>query len=414
MKKYSFVLSVLGISIFIAGCNITINNTLKPSETVSQTLPASESTLIPLTKSPTTRPMSTQKSERIVRIFHDSVGLLLLNERNKIVNSFPFEADYFSIHPDSCEIIGDYFSRDSGFQIRIKDYHGRDIQTINPLLDELPMGFYRDSISPDIKWLTYTIVGEYGYGPADSEYQQLFIVAIDEKIPQKPIQLTKNAGAYPGIPTWSPDGKYLAYTDFNQQGVPQLFIYDLEQGKSIRITNFQMSKATQYITLYQWSPDSSQIALVLMDIEKSNGDRKYSQGKLGLITINNQKLQWLNLGEPPIKITELWWGANNNLIVLTANPSSTDYDQIKWIDVGAGKIYTSLKASDFPNNRSLDSLIPLKPNLDEVTLITDKGIHSYSLIDNTLDPLEDFVTEGLPYLVISPSGFPIPDECYFP
>lgn len=60
-------------------------------------------------------------------------------------------------------------------------------------------------------------------------------------------------GCTMGPPTWSPDGRYLAYTT-NRPGFFELFLFDVETGAERRITHFSHDTED-----YTWSPDGTRI-----------------------------------------------------------------------------------------------------------------------------------------------------------
>jgi WD40 repeat protein len=404
--------------LFLVGCNFQSQNSPTPTKVTTPTLIISKRTQAQPQGSATATQTQTKEPIKIARILRDNSGILLLDENINIVKKIPYNEDIntaaldyravlndYAFDPFSCEIIEVGYFYEARFNIEVKDFHGRVTQTITPKLVEQPSG-YRYSISPDKKWLIYTIVGNEGYGPADSQYQQLKIVKIDEQIPQKATQLTRNAGAFPAIPTWSPDGKMLAYTDFDGSGAPQLFVLDLENGELKKITNIIKEKTDQFISLLKWSTDSKRIAFVLTDIEKNQNEYLYTQGQLGVITSDGNEFQWLNIGNPPIEISYLWWGIKNNLLINAEKPSSPDYDQILWMNVGDEKITNTLKAAV--------STGPVNLDLSEITLYSNEGRMKYSVINDTFSPIQEPETEGLSQWVLSPSGGMVPYICYYP
>ena len=75
----------------------------------------------------------------------------------------------------------------------------------------------------------------------------------------KPQNLTNDA-AYDVDPTWSPDGRYLAWSSDRAGGLLQIWIRDMQTGQMRQLTHIP----TQPTSL-QFSPDGKRIAFVNVD-----------------------------------------------------------------------------------------------------------------------------------------------------
>jgi Tol biopolymer transport system component len=73
------------------------------------------------------------------------------------------------------------------------------------------------------------------------------------KIGQEPQQLTGD-GYYKCDPSWSPDGKFIAYSS-DKAGTEDLYVLDLETGDEQRATSIVGAEVSS-----AWSPDGSQLA----------------------------------------------------------------------------------------------------------------------------------------------------------
>lgn len=115
--------------------------------------------------------------------------------------------------------------------------------------------------SPDGKWITYV-------SDATGE-DEIYIRSQDGS--SEPIQLTKNSKNYKYQPLWSPDSKKLLWSDRAQN----LFVVDID---SKSVTKIAESKVFEYDD-YTWSPDSKWIAYTNPENDQQNIIKLYSLEK---------------------------------------------------------------------------------------------------------------------------------------
>jgi dipeptidyl aminopeptidase/acylaminoacyl peptidase len=108
--------------------------------------------------------------------------------------------------------------------------------TISP--DGTKAAFVVNSIEPDgdTKW-------EYKY------FNQIFVVPVDGSAAPKALTAKENASQ----PTWSPDGKQLAFVR-TVDTKPQIFLLSFDGGEPIQLTKFKYGASSP-----KWSPDGKQI-----------------------------------------------------------------------------------------------------------------------------------------------------------
>lgn len=119
-----------------------------------------------------------------------------------------------------------WFSDESGeYELYIRDALGRGAPR-KIRLEDKPTFYSDPRWSPDSRKIAY----------ADA-HLHLWYVDIDEK---KPVKVATDRYLYPSgdrAPAWSPDGKWLAYTNRLPNYLGAVFVYSLAEGKSTQITD---------------------------------------------------------------------------------------------------------------------------------------------------------------------------------
>jgi WD40-like Beta Propeller Repeat len=128
-----------------------------------------------------------------------------------------------------------------------------------------------DALSPDETWIAYKIgsgnVEERGddLEPIRYEYENLETMSLDGT--QGPYRLSQNGGAWRAA--WSPDSNQIAYSDYDDQGVHQLFVISRNGANRKQITSFIDPKVE--IMKILWSPKGDKIA-ILVDQDGDESD----------------------------------------------------------------------------------------------------------------------------------------------
>src|SRR5262249_10611646 len=117
----------------------------------------------------------------------------------------------------------------------------RDFDTQTP---RQALGIERPVLSPDGKSIAFVALGDLWLLPTTGG---------------KPQNLTNDA-AYDVDPTWSPDGRYLAWSTDRAGGLLEIWIRDMQTGQMRQLTHIP----TQPTSL-QYSPDGKRIAFVNVD-----------------------------------------------------------------------------------------------------------------------------------------------------
>jgi len=127
-------------------------------------------------------------------------------------------------------------------------------------------------VSPDGKWIAYT-VGRVD-AAADKQIADLWMVSWDGT---QDVRLTYTAGdGSASSPRWSPDGRYLTFLSSRpgKSKGKQVWALDRRGGEAFQLTNVK-----GHISSYEWSPDSTRLAMVMTDRDASEGDDEKEKDK---------------------------------------------------------------------------------------------------------------------------------------
>ncbi|MFQ5705535.1 MAG: prolyl oligopeptidase family serine peptidase [Gemmatimonadales bacterium] len=139
------------------------------------------------------------------------------------------------------------------------------------------------AMSPDGKLVAYVVrepvmEGEklYGRGGADDGYlSQIWIVSATGKLNVQYTTAEKSSSN----PSFSPDGKYLAFTS-SRSGKNQIWMMRVQGGEAFQLTNGEKGVGS-----YRWSPDGSLIAYTMQDPD-SPEEKKAKKEKRDVILVD--------------------------------------------------------------------------------------------------------------------------------
>src|SRR6266436_10153320 len=109
-------------------------------------------------------------------------------------------------------------------------------------------------MSPDGQWVVYSV--RTRMLKDDKNEQRLWMVSTHSG---DPIPMTAE-GVSSSHPRWSPDGKYLAFLSTRNAGKSQVWLLNRLGGEAQKLTD-----APQDVNDFDWSPDSTRLALLLRD-----------------------------------------------------------------------------------------------------------------------------------------------------
>ncbi len=161
-----------------------------------------------------------------------------------------------------------------------------DFATLLPRPENVANRMAGGDISPDAKRVVVEARGELFSIPAEHG---------------PVINLTNSSGAFDQHPSWSPNGKWIAWWS-DKSGEYEIWLYDQKDGSSKKLTNFNKGMGWQLF----WSPDSKKIAFInyqqeIQVLTVATGD---------IITIDKTDL----LPYAALQGFRLSWSSDNNWI----------------------------------------------------------------------------------------------------
>ncbi|MFQ5580920.1 MAG: hypothetical protein ACE5FZ_09930 [Nitrospiria bacterium] len=387
----------------------TVTATLSP--VTSTVMPAELPTSEPISTTPaytsTPLPMITATAEIPSFLEGPLVGFriddlvdnyLLLSDIGKGTNreirgeltNYPFEIQWFD---NGCQMfIGEYLIDLNGKKL----WQTPDIQWDNLLSEDAwSVGLIR--LSPDKEWLAYQIwSGAQTYESA--EFVDVGVINFNDTTSL--IFLTKNGGAREIA--WSSNGQWLAFSDYDDQGILQVYIATPEGEVVQQITNHTESlKRINYIV---WSPDDEYIAYAVTNLLETTLPYQYKEGDegwVGIVSRMGDLVQQITINKFGNVIDKgIWWNADSSRIVFVGNSlpiageEPTSGRQIHWAEVDTGTITNSFFETDAPSGQF--ELALAVGNIDTILFNSQEDFYLLDVSTNTIEKLvSDYNFAGL-------------------
>jgi len=254
-SKFSVKMLIL-LTLILDGCGIKIQSS---TTNLAPTVQATESNRVIPT------PTKKQNSQTII-IADERVGYYFEDLRTGSIEQWqPNNVVYRILRwgDKNCTLIAQLES-----SISVIDMEGNSLDTIYSF-ENLPVSNDEGknsfpTMSPNFKFLYYKV----GYGepfiPPDlslSRFEKEYIELTHVENIFPPIRISKNGGSW--YAAWSPDSTYIVYSDFDMNGILQIYISTFD-GKSIKqVSGFD--NEVEFINI-AWSPNSKYF-LVAYDVD---------------------------------------------------------------------------------------------------------------------------------------------------
>ena len=319
-------------------------------------------------------------------------SIIVFDGNLNIINKFPRKNYYLtSFSPDGCHLRSIKYI-DAGFVIREIDFYGAETRQTAALSTDSEDGtkIYQFNLSPSGRWLAYKVVDQIEMSMAGSKIQDVKLLEVNEQTPQKVLRLTERSGARPARPTWSLDSRFLAYTDYDEAGVIQIYIYNPDEKREAQITDFGLEMKDHEIQILSWAPNSLAIAFSIVGLTETEegGIKLTDNGALGVIFLPDINLKWINLKgfENPILAnhymagsTTLWWSKDSQELLIPFSLETVDNTirYLAWYDITQDEVVHLLPDSDFPEKGDYFwKAFPIN-DLNKIGVFGDKVFYVY-------------------------------------
>jgi hypothetical protein len=215
-------------------------------------------------------------------------------------------------------------------------------------------------MSPDRQWLAYLILsGDETYFA--SEISDVAVVPLSE--PEGvPTFLSSHGGVQAAA--WTSDSQELAYADYDDNGIMQIYVVTLNSGVTQQLTTH--TDPIEMIEHLVWSPDNQVLAYSAVD------DFVNNSGWVGIVSAKTQ--QWGRISPDDFglpRLNEIFWSQDGNTVLIVGrglNDSSRS-TQAHWVNVETGTVQVSFYAAEAPHGEIHD-MFPVTSDLDTMIFMS--------------------------------------------
>lgn len=256
---------------------------------------------------------------------------------------------------------------------------------------------YGEILSASEEWIAYG-VGQGLQGYNSWEYQDIETMHLIDRVV---FRLSEHGGAR--VFAWAPDGLRIAFSDYDENNVQQIYISKRDGKEKKQLTQFNQQDGE--VRLLRWSPDGTKLAFQqLTELDHPE--------TLGMILVS-ESLPFITYTVVPPGVKNFWWDGDEVLVILTEFDevaSEIGEGAIVWLDTTTRQLVNSLRESDIIKNNIITAGYFGQSKL---FLISDSGFFIYDPATGVM--LQEFGF-FLPYsdLKISPMNFPGEDQCTIP
>ncbi len=192
-------------------------------------------------------------------------------------------------------------------------------------------------ISPDAKWIVYTVNNEVVAADKSEYVNQIWLASIDGK---ENMQLTF-ADKSSTNPKWSPDGKWLAFTSTRGNNKSNLYLLRAQGGEAEMITDVKSGVGD-----FEWSPDGKWFAFSMTDA-KSDDEDKNDKGR--------NDYRWIdeNIKMSRLYVMPVWKDASGKREQRKLTGENRSVSGFDWSPDGSRIVFSHVKspvANDWPSS----------------------------------------------------------------
>jgi Tol biopolymer transport system component len=322
----------------------------------------------------------------IVLIDKDESNILLFSPNSEFQKNYQLTNEIYPLKVeqviDNCSLIILVDSIGGHKLIQISQ-NGEIEQEIFSLESDRPnTPMYMPILSQTRKYVAYVVFsGELYYDTAQN--QDIEVVELSHT--NRPIRVTSHGGAWKEGGAWSLDGTQIAYTDYDDNGVLQVYITQIVGGITKKVlTQFKDSEVKA--GPISWSPSGEQLAVILEDRDHKNN--------MWIVPTQDNPAFKLDLpnGKFPIADNFFWSDDGSRMLLYIGNNlDSSDMAGLYWFDIKNNKLLHVLTPKDasqiVPEADSFAYIFPLTIDLSKVVFYNSKD--KWYLYDMTHQQIEN-------------------------
>jgi dipeptidyl aminopeptidase/acylaminoacyl peptidase len=230
------------------------------------------------------------------------------------------------------------------------------------------------TLSPTGVWVSYTVwSGDMYY--VGAELQEVYVVSLGAG--DTPLRLTERGGAWEGEAAWSPDGKFLAYSDKDINGILQLYISNPEGKDKQQLTHFTNEELAP--GPIKWSPNGEMLATGIYD----GTDIEHLSSEFWIVSVDGENPVRANLEQGDIiKEGAYWWDANSEALMVHTAKAAPIRKGVYWIDAMNGEVLREKHEDDLAPRGYIYYPFPIGNINNIVSLARD--FYLYNFVDDNV------------------------------
>lgn len=257
-------------------------------------------------------------------------------------------------------------------------------------------------LSPNRQWLAYDILyGEKYYEGA--EFRDIGVVNLTR--PSEFTLLTNDGSA--SLFAWSPDSEWLTFAHEDEKGITQLYRARPDGQDEQQLTFHAEPFGVGFVT---WSPDGRFIAYTIF------GEAEGEAGGVGIVDLKNSRQLQILPHEDFIGVRkgEMWWNFTGSGLLFSGTSwnGEEEVTEIFWADGLTGMITNSFIGSNGPNG-FIRQVYPVG-NIDHILFSSRDGYYLLDASDsNSFKKFSDFFEISGQYYdsEVTPFNFPGEINC---
>ncbi len=308
-NEATFPTVTLGIVSFPSPVAIASRTPTRMPTVISTATPQVTATL-----EPTMSPIPNEASELLIQSYRSDVGAFFVGENGSLLLKFPKAGNVqFSENPCNLYVFTIEWDKENVLHVGRYDLQGNLLGENTVTIDPQYYYGYKMLLSPDRNWVSFMdVTGDINaYDPRYSGKKDIFLVSIHQN-GGTPQQISKNGGAPFDGAVWSPDGRYLGFSDLDDAGITQIYRWELQSRKIELLTSLDESFRELWVLQVQFSPDGQYFGFLGMKRKM-----QLDQPVLGIIRLSDLKLTWMDLVLPNQYLGSylFWWNRASSQVM---------------------------------------------------------------------------------------------------